>query len=57
MLLRVAGGSPVLADYDGMYSYQAKKRAAEGGPHHVVTCDSGKAVANARRLLEYHAQM
>jgi hypothetical protein len=35
--------------YDSMYAYQAKNR--EGSEQHLVVCESGDALSNARRLL------
>ena len=35
--------------YDSMYAYQAKTR--EGSEQHLVVCESGDALSNARRLL------
>ena len=43
--------------YDSMYDYQAKKSMEKrGGARHTVPCESGDALANARRLLEALAE-
>jgi len=41
--------------YDSMYSYQAKNR--EGSEQHLVTCESGDALANADLLLQAYGNL
>eukprot|EP00322_Chrysochromulina_rotalis_P011349 CAMPEP_0115843052 /NCGR_PEP_ID=MMETSP0287-20121206/8116_1 /TAXON_ID=412157 /ORGANISM="Chrysochromulina rotalis, Strain UIO044" /LENGTH=235 /DNA_ID=CAMNT_0003296739 /DNA_START=52 /DNA_END=760 /DNA_ORIENTATION=- len=53
--LAVVANELLVNYYDAMYAHQAKNR--EGAKQHIVHCDSGDALANAKRLVEAYAQL